>query len=658
MICGYKFKDSNGNGVWDDDEDGLSDWEIRMINVNETVVAQTYTDEDGYYEFEINSDFYGKFRIEEVMQAGWEQTLPSLGYYEVDLGPDIIEWSVNGTVYSEYLPYTSTKRLICGGSDSVNVNVYGKHPGEYFLNADASLRLITLDGKYVDEEYDEDHARYVAPPDPVSAEATITVVDDNGAPFDLDFGNRPEGEYPEGKISGHKFKDNNRNSLWDTGEPGLSNWTIKLYSGEEQIDETVTNSSGYYEFTNLEFGDYRVEEVQQTGWTQTAPDTEENPGYFDVTLDEAYRSAGDLDFGNYRPSGGGEDYGSISGHKFNDLNGNGEWDKDGDDPEPALSGWTINLSNGDTDITDEDGYYSFTRLPYGTYTVSEVQQEGWTQTAPESFDFTVDINRNTENHRDLDFGNEEDSEIIIPPTAGPEPTPIVPLEVKVTPTRVPAGDPTIRVTPGADTVQVYALLPDGRRLELKQDKKGFWTVSFMVAFGTDDGPYPIEVYAVDKFGVTRQSTYTITIDNSLPLMEIKKSAQTNGTYMLEIKPLFNAVAIDYSVGPKTVKLSRAQRGWWSAVVPAGDGSIRAIDESGYQVNQSLSLTVIPVEVQTAMSDAWKTVTIVKTAVVNPESAGTETGTINYSLYLWAAAIVALVLVAAIAIPGRVRSKVK
>nr|WP_269438234.1 SdrD B-like domain-containing protein [Phosphitispora fastidiosa] len=501
---------------------------------------------------------------------------------------------------------------------------------------------------------------YEDTPDPVDTEATITVLSENGEPVSYDFGNRPEGDYPEGKISGHKFKDNNRNSLWDTGEPALSNWTIKLYSGEEQIDETTTNASGYYEFTNLEFGDYRVEEVQQTGWTQTAPDTEENPGYFDVTLDEAYRLVGDLDFGNYRPSGGGDDYGSISGHKYNDLNGNGEWDKDGDKPEPALSGWTINLSNGDTDITDEDGYYSFTRLPYGTYTVSEVQQEGWTQTAPESFDFTVVINRSNEDHKDLDFGNEEDSEIIIPPTAGPEPTPIVPLVVEVTPKRVPAGDPTITVTPGADTVQVYALLPDGRRLELKQDKNGDWKVSFYVAFETADGPYPIEVYAVDKFGAARQSIYTITIDNSLPVMKMQKAAQADGSYVLEIKPLFNAVAIDYSVGDKTLKLSRTQKGWWSAVVPAGDGIIKVIDESGYVVNQSLSLPVIPIALQSkvAGSDAWETIAAVKSAVVNPESAGTEAGTINYSLYLWAAAVVALILAAAAAVQGILRSKVK
>jgi hypothetical protein len=57
--------------------------------------------------------------------------------------------------------------------------------------------------------------------------------------------------------------------------------------------------------------------------------------------------------------------GSISGYKYNDLNGDGNWDED----EPGLEGWTIQLyavtenGNGEelkaTTTTDEDGSYSF-----------------------------------------------------------------------------------------------------------------------------------------------------------------------------------------------------------------------------------------------------------------------------------------------------------
>ena len=76
-----------------------------------------------------------------------------------------------------------------------------------------------------------------------------------------------------------------------------------------------------------------------------------------------------------------------SGYKFNDLNADGVWD----DGEPALEGWTINLWTEvegvltivDSTTTDEDGKYEFTTLTPGVdYFVSEVIQEGWTQSFP------------------------------------------------------------------------------------------------------------------------------------------------------------------------------------------------------------------------------------------------------------------------------------
>lgn len=73
--------------------------------------------------------------------------------------------------------------------------------------------------------------------------------------------------------------------------------------------------------------------------------------------------------------------GSIIGMKFWDKNCNGKQDVG----DVGLLGWTIKATNGVntwTTTTDALGNYYFTNLPAGNYTVSEVNQVGWTQSYP------------------------------------------------------------------------------------------------------------------------------------------------------------------------------------------------------------------------------------------------------------------------------------
>ncbi|MBI1939423.1 MAG: T9SS type A sorting domain-containing protein [Ignavibacteriales bacterium] len=98
--------------------------------------------------------------------------------------------------------------------------------------------------------------------------------------------------------------------------------------------------------------------------------------------------------------------GSICGMKFDDLNGNG----DKDDGELGLSGWIITLTMGAvqlTDTTDADGNYCFNDLAEGTYTLSEINQDGWQQTFPaENGNHTVTVTSGL-NLIGIDFGNRE-----------------------------------------------------------------------------------------------------------------------------------------------------------------------------------------------------------------------------------------------------------
>ncbi len=235
------------------------------------------------------------------------------------------------------------------------------------------------------------------------------------------------------EIEGHKYDD--------TAHP-LSNWTIGLMKVLTFSDRTeshdvatdVTNDDGYfclewdgYTGTTPEEEphtfSYRVYEVLKAGWNYfkveenadyrnlkrvADADVEIADGRVSVQIGEEngyiYADAEHhVDFYNTEidpcdeedndtvnrsvviidqdPCDDDDDStDTIGGYKFNDKNGNGEWD----DEEPAIAGWEINLMQGDSIVmsntTDEDGYYEF-EVENGSYKVSETQQEGWEQTA-------------------------------------------------------------------------------------------------------------------------------------------------------------------------------------------------------------------------------------------------------------------------------------
>jgi serine-aspartate repeat-containing protein C/D/E len=292
-IGGIKYEDLNANGVREPAERGLANWTIVLDtnrnNVIDAADRRTITSASGEYTF--NEVPAGTYRIFEVQQPGWTPTLPT-----------------NGTT-------------------------------------------------------------------------TVTVV--AGQRALVRFGNRGTGS-----ISGAKFNDINGDGTRQTADLGLAGWTIYLDTnrnsaldvGERSV---VTSSSGEYRFSNVGPGEYRVREVQQTGWRPTAP----VGGSHLVVVTAGQNVTGKL-FGNQRIGTA-----ILRGIKFEDRNGNGLRES----TEPALANWRIYLdlnNNGVRDvsaaleepqaITNSSGQYSFTALQPGTYRIREIQQTGWRQTAPTS----------------------------------------------------------------------------------------------------------------------------------------------------------------------------------------------------------------------------------------------------------------------------------
>ena len=106
--------------------------------------------------------------------------------------------------------------------------------------------------------------------------------------------------------------------------------------------------------------------------------------------------------------------------------------------EPGLAGWSIYLDqnqNGRLDpverstTTDQNGNYAFTNLVAGSYTVAEVPQPGWVQTAPTTGTYQVTVSAG-QVVSGIDFGNEQSS---TPPVNHP------PHFVTTAPTSATAG---------------------------------------------------------------------------------------------------------------------------------------------------------------------------------------------------------------------------
>jgi|GEM_PF-1666430 len=200
---------------------------------------------------------------------------------------------------------------------------------------------------------------------------------------------------PVPTISGVKYEDLNANGVRDAGEPGLSNWTIKLFYEGKLVTSTTTGAGGAYSFRldadahpQLGEGSYALKEESQAGWHQ-----EEAPTPIFVKYGVGEHHYAGRDFGNWRPA-------TISGHKFDDSDVDGLWGSS----EVPLADWGMMLSSGAEALTGAEGGYSFSVKP-GAYSVAEEGREGWRQTAPGgpgAFERTVISGQVVEG---LDFGN-------------------------------------------------------------------------------------------------------------------------------------------------------------------------------------------------------------------------------------------------------------
>ena len=367
---------------------------------------------------------------------------PYLNFYEGEgFDRNFFTWAPHVTVGDEYV--TGRGWAKCG---SVQIPVTGgpSHcaPGAVKFGAPGSIREDVLTGNLGGYGW---------------GEAFVSDICGNWSPT-----NTSPKASPMPVIEGIKYEDVNVDGIREQGEPGIPGWKIYLFYNNKEVASTTTGAGGVYSFQlnadtmPIGAGTYTLKEESREGWRQQkAP----RPIFISFGAGETHFEGND--FGNWRLA-------TISGHKFDDSNADGAWDK-GENP---LAGWSIQLSNGEERSTAADGSYSF-NVPPGTYTVSEVLQGGWRQTAPGGIgvrEYTVASGQVVEG---ADFGNVCLGGVAVEPVDGATGEPFPALEVSLEEVSVPGileNNPSLprTVTGTADfnellpgTYRVVAFLPEG-----------------------------------------------------------------------------------------------------------------------------------------------------------------------------------------------------
>jgi uncharacterized repeat protein (TIGR01451 family) len=215
---------------------------------------------------------------------------------------------------------------------------------------------------------------------------------------------------PRGSVSGYVWADLGvtPNGIKDAGEVGIPFVTVELLNGTctagSTCPTTVTDATGFYSFTGLTTGNYRVQVRTTTlpGAGATQSGDPDQPGIKCTACDNQNTAAKVLTLSNGNPAD--DDYTNNNfGYSIGNVVFGTLWeDYDGDgvkDPgEPILSGITVDLTNGVCVVgstcprvtTDSSGRYRFVNVANGNWSVAVLTSSLPALTAPQTWQQTGD----------------------------------------------------------------------------------------------------------------------------------------------------------------------------------------------------------------------------------------------------------------------------
>ena len=417
-IGDYVWSDIDGDGQQDNNEPGIQGVTVTLngITGTGTVVNQTTsTNATGFYQF-INL-IPGTYTVSFTTPSGQQATTPNLGsdLSDSDVNPatgqapaeELTSGENNMTIDAGYLQLaeignyvwhdqnangiqdgtepgiqgvTVTLNGTTGAGQTVTQSTLTNASGFYiFPNLQPGTYTITFgtpNGGYVLTPQDQggnDALDSDAAPGTQVTIAEVLTSGESNLTYDAGF-------YQPASLGDYVWSDTDGDGQQDGNENGIPNVTVTLTgttgNGTPVSQTTTTNSTGFYQFTNLQPGTYTVTFTTPVGSTATTPDqggdasdSDANPatgqappvtlvsGQNNNTIDAGYLQAAEI--GNY---------------VWNDLDADGIQDGN----EPGISGVSVTL-NGTTGTgqsvtltttTNATGFYLFPNLQPGTYTVT------------------------------------------------------------------------------------------------------------------------------------------------------------------------------------------------------------------------------------------------------------------------------------------------
>ncbi len=379
-ICGMKFSDLNGNGIKDSGEPGLPGW---TINLSGATPVSVTTDANGEYCF--NNLAAGTYTIGETNQSGWQQTYPSTpGSHTVVLSAG---QNVSGINFGNKA-YSSSPNDACltwsllnsTAVTSISGNINGQPE---ILGPGSSAPLMAIFPPYTSNGQ---RLLVTGGWQPGSMDATRYI------------------EFNASPASGNNFIVNNVSFNYGDN-PLTQNFNIlnaKVYYSTDNWSSAGTQIGSTLIYLNTIMQTFVASNLNvsvSSGQTFSLRIYPYSPngsiaGAVSLAIHNNVTICGSTNTAVVNT-------GYICGKKFNDVNGNGI-----NDGEPGLANWTINLTGTSTATatTDATGNFCFNNLAAGTYTVAEVQQSGWTQTAPTPNTYTITLTAG-QSRSDIIFGN-------------------------------------------------------------------------------------------------------------------------------------------------------------------------------------------------------------------------------------------------------------